>query len=173
MNTLTIKRVVLFGLIINAAVFFVMASPLRAADKKEEKKEVKAHAQEKEDVRPEKINRKSGEITGEVSAVDKRGIAVVFNRDVQKGSEDEMYMALDKNTKFEHKQKIEEIHAGDTVRVQYERIDDEGDRNNPKTECKAILISFIKPAIVKPQTQTTVIEPEDNEQASLPLKGIK
>lgn len=113
------------------------------------------------------------EVEGEVSAVSKYGIAVVLLRDLGKGTETEIFLPFEKEKiKIIHKRNIEEIQAGDIVKVEYEIIseqtkEDESSRFNAKT------ITFLKPAQKNPLPPETAAKEDESEGEALPLKGIK
>lgn len=147
-----------------AVVIFVVglaASAVAAQDKKE--KQDKA-SQDKANLEA------TQEIEGEVSAVDKHGIAIVYNRDAVRGSESEIYIPLVKeNIRIIHKRKIEEIQVGDIVKVEYETVTDEQKHSgfNVKT------ITFLKPAQNKPLPPEPIAEEEEPEGTPLPFKGTR
>ena len=132
------KKMIGMIMLVNLAVFLVASAPLMAEEKTKAGPDFKA----------KKIYRKTGQVSGIVTALNKNGIAVAYNRDLTKGTEEEVYAALDKNTKFEHKQRIEDINVGDTVTLQYEEVNDGDDEANPKNERKAKTITFVRPAQV-------------------------
>ena len=70
-------------------------------------------------------------------------IAISYNRDLVKGTEDEMLLPIDRNIGLEHKQGIDEIKAGDLVRVSYDEETEEDEKGEKET-AKARVISFIK-----------------------------
>ena len=59
------------------------------------------------------------EITGTVSAVSKQGIAVEYSRTSEGNFE--MYLPLGDKVKLERLNSLEELKAGDTVKVRYEQ----------------------------------------------------
>ncbi|GEM_PF-4954024 len=108
------------------------------------------------------------EIQGEVSAVDKHGIAVVYKTDA-KGVEQEVYIPLEKeNIKMSHKRDIEDIQVGDTVKVEYETTMEKGKRSS----VKATIVTFLKRPQKKPAAPE-LVEPEEPEESELPFKGIQ
>ncbi len=65
-----------------------------------------------------KITIETKQITGQVSALTSRFIAVVYDR--KAGTEYEMALPIVEDAKLERKESLEEIDLGDTVRVTYE-----------------------------------------------------
>jgi hypothetical protein len=112
------------------------------------------------------------EIEGEVSAVNKNGIAVVYKRDLTKGTEYEIFLPLDDKVKIAHKRKIDEISVGDIVKVQYDEITEEA-REGPRKTLKGVTVTFLKPAPKKPESPVVESDEEETETGALPLKGIK
>jgi len=95
------------------------------------------------------------EITGEVSAISKNFIAIVYQRDEEKGIEYEMAFTLDENIELKNKKRIEEINVGDIVKLTYEENIEESALGERKVN-KAKVVEFLKPALKKPK----VLEPE-------------
>ncbi|TBR20046.1 hypothetical protein EPO66_00335 [bacterium] len=113
-------------------------------------------------------------IEGEVSAITKDGVAVVYHRDTAKGTEDEVFIPLDNSVQLVHKRSISEIKTGDIVSIQYYEQIKEGKKNEPGNKFKGTVLTFLKPAAKKPEAQTTDSSEEESESgAALPLKGIK
>ena len=73
------------------------------------------------------IGKAQKEIQGEISWINSRYIAVAYNRDPVKGSEDEILLPIDSNLKLEHKRSLDQIKTGDLVRVQYDEETEEDD----------------------------------------------
>lgn len=116
------------------------------------------------------IGKAQKEIQGEISWINSRYIAVAYNRDPVKGSEDEILLPIDSNLKLEHKRSLDQIKAGDLVRVQYDEETEEDDKGNKKDSRKAAVISFIKAG---PKKEEPVINDELSEDDSLTFKGLK
>ncbi|MCM8780830.1 MAG: hypothetical protein NC908_02770 [Candidatus Omnitrophica bacterium] len=110
------------------------------------------------------------EIEGEVSWIGRGYISVVFERDVEKATENEILLPLDKDLKIYHKKSLEEIKPGDTVRIQYEEITEEYPEGRRREFSLAKAITFLKPAKAKQDMQTLVSE---EKERGLPLKGMK
>lgn len=111
----------------------------------------------------------SNEVEGEVSAVSKDYIAVVYNRDMEKGIEDEMSFPVDGSVVLEHLKNLSQIAPGDLVRITFdeETVREEGkevSRRKPKK------LSFIRQAVKKPAPAQ---EPSQEEEDELPIKGLK
>ena len=91
------------------------------------------------------------EIAGEVTWLRKDKIAVVFQRDNERGTELEMLLPFDSDIRIVNKKSLSEISVGDTVRVQYEEIDDQNpDGSLTFISRKAKAISFVRQAAKKP-----------------------
>ncbi len=113
-------------------------------------------------------------IEGEVSAITKDGVAVVYHRDTAKGTEDEVFIPLDSSIQLVHKRSISEIKVGDIVSIQYYEQIKEGKKNEPGNKFKGTVLTFLKPAVKKPEAQATDSNEEENDSGTaLPLKGIK
>lgn len=106
------------------------------------------------------------EVQGEIGAIGKDYITIIYERDAQKGIEYEMWLPIEKDKiKLVHKRSLEQLNIGDIVRVQYEEITEEY-KEGPRLSRKAKVISFVKPAPQKPE-QTAL------ESEFLTIKGIK
>lgn len=156
----------ILGLLSSAAICF--AGDAKTGQRAKDKKEVSSS-----DVK---------ELEGTVSAIDNNGIAVVFQKDSQKGSEEEMYIPIEKSQiRLVHKTSLKEIEAGDTVKVGFKEVTDEIEGKESK-RFKATTITFLKKAEKKPQPQMPLEQEEsvspdslpapDSAQA-IPLKGFK
>lgn len=119
-------------------------------------------AQEEEKQKKPKTTSIFREIEGQVSAVNKNGIAVVYNRNPAKGLEEEMFVPLDNSIRLVHKKNIEQISVGDIVSVQYEEISREAEDGPVKT-LKGATVTFLKPAPKKPELP--VVESQESEDA--------
>lgn len=128
--------------------------------------EAKKKAENKE---PE-IKSEVKEIQGEVSYITKRSISVVFSRNKEKGSEEEIMLPFDRQIIIEHKRDISEINIGDIVNVKY--LDETKDYGDKKENIiKAKVIRFINPAGRDSVYKKTVTA--EAEEGLLPLKGAK
>ncbi len=149
------KNIFLMGI---AAVFiflFIAIAPAQEGEKGTKDKKVKIASEVKE-------------IQGEISWIDDKHIAIVYNRDPEKGVENEIMLPIDESIRLEHKKSLSEMVPGDTVRIKYQQ-DIEEDREGNKSESrKAAVISFVKPAVKKPVTAL----PAESEE-TLSLKGLK
>ena len=76
--------------------------------------------QRKEQIAKRNVAQK--EVVGEVSAITPgRFIAVVYNRDIEAGNEEEILLPIDTNsTTFDHVKDLSGIAVSDTVRIQYD-----------------------------------------------------
>lgn len=83
-----------------------------------------------------------------MSWVGKDRIAVVYASSGT--SEAEILLPFDKNVKLEHIQQLSQIATGDTVRIYYEEVVEEGEQGR-KEERKAKVISFVRPGARKPR----------------------
>lgn len=127
----------------------------------------------KNEVKQEKtrniISTTSNELQGEVSWINKKYIAIVYNRDAAKGTEEEILLPLDESVKLQHKRKLDEIAVGDIVSIQYDEETEEDAHNEKKQSRKAKVITFVKPAVKKLSPE---VLPEDIKDDSLSFKGI-
>ncbi len=130
------KKIIGMIMLANLTVLLAASIPSMAGEKTKEVPDFKA----------KNIYRRTGQVSGTVTAVNKNGIAVAYKRDLAKGTEEEVYATLNKDTKFVHKQRIEGINVGDTVTLQFEEVNDEADMANPKNEREAKTITFVSPA---------------------------
>lgn len=90
------------------------------------------------------------EVVGEVSVVSRDYIAIVYGRDEKKGLEEEVLLPLIKNVRIEHKQSLSQIKAGDTVKVEFEEITEQG-KESTKRRRIARKIVFVRAAENKPE----------------------
>ncbi len=134
-------------------------------------------AQQAKEVKKEKIETTSvtKEVQGEISGISKDFIAIVYERDVEKGIEYEMLLPIEKGIRLVHKQTLDQIKVGDIVSVQYEEVTEEY-KEVPRQKRTAKIISFVKPAEKKPEpveSETAVLNSEDTGEEGFPIKGIK
>ena len=120
--------------------------------------------------RKTKISSTIKEVQGEISWISSRYIAIAYNRDPGKGSEDEMLLPIDSSLKLEHKQSLDQIKVGDLVRVQYDEETEEDEKGNKKDSRKAAVVSFIKAGMKK---EEPAINDEPSEDGILTFKGPK
>ena len=97
-------------------------------------------------------------------------IAISYNRDLVKGTEDEMLLPIDRNIRLEHKQGIDEIKAGDLVRVSYDEETEEDEKGEKRDSRKARVISFIKAGAKK---ESPAPADESLEEDTLTFKSLK
>ena len=89
----------------------------------------------------QKAGRKINIISGEVSAVSKDFIAVVYRSDEAKGSAEEIALPVAKDVVVEHKQSLSQIGAGDMVDVEYEEYTEETPEG-PRSKRVAVAVRF-------------------------------
>lgn len=94
-------------------------------------------------------------ISGEVSAISKDFIAIVYRRDAAKGTEEEIALPIAKDVIIEHKKNLSEIGVGDMVDVEFEEVtEDTGE--GPKSRRAAKVISFLR-AAPAPKPESSVL----------------
>lgn len=81
-------------------------------------------------------------IGGEVGAISNNFISIIYSKDEQKGTEEELALPISKDVKIRHKKSIHEIKTGDTVEVEYEVTKQDG----KVISRKAKIITFLNPA---------------------------
>lgn len=103
------------------------------------------------------------EIQGEISALSKRYIAVVFDKD-KDGVDLEMSYPVDQNVKFEHKHALSEFQVGDTVYLQFDELKEES--KGASTSRRTLkLIGYIRSA-PKPPEPVEPVTPAPEENSS-------
>lgn len=102
------------------------------------------------------------EVQGEVSAITKNFIAIVYRRDG--ATEYEMMFPLDKNIKLVHRQSLSEISLGDIVSVEYEEVTEIDREGRETSKRQAQKIYFVKRPAPRPQPLEPEPEPEEVEQ---------
>jgi hypothetical protein len=108
------------------------------------------------------------EVEGVMSGMTKRSISIVYGSDAEKGIEYEILLPFAKEgIKVEHKKNLSELAQGDTVRVSYEEVIEENEQGEKKEGRRAKVISFIRAAEKKSESQALVSE------EPLTLKGTK
>lgn len=110
------------------------------------------------------VIRAAKEVEGVVTAVGKDYIAVAYDRDLEKGTEQEIFLPVETGIRIVHKKKITEINVGDTVKVAYNEDATEHEAGKVDKTRKASVITFLRPAEKR-------LEPE--EAVDLSLKGLK
>jgi len=107
------------------------------------------------------------EVQGEVTWVRKDKIAIVYKKDVEYGSEEEILLPIDKDIRLAHLKSISDVAAGDMVYIQFEELTEEG-VDGPKLSRTAKKISFIKKGTKKPiptvTTEPPLEKPEEESQ---------
>lgn len=136
MGTKKIIQIVLMGVFI---LFSGLICSANAAEKNKEGKEEKV------------LKTQTKEVTGEISAIGKDFIAIIYERDERKSVEYEMLVPIDTTTKLERKKSLSELNIGDTIRIQCEDMTLEDASGEKKMERKAKVISFVSPAVKKPE----------------------
>ncbi len=109
----------------------------------------------------QKAGRKMNVISGQVSAVTKDFIAVVYRSDEAKGSEEEIALPVAGDAVVEHKQSLSQIGVGDMVDVEYEEYSEETPEG-PKSKRVAVVVRFLR-AAPKPQLEPFTFEAEEEE----------
>lgn len=132
---------------------------------------ISSMAQAEDEKRIAVVRAVSNEVEGEVSAVSKDYIAVVYSQDAQKGIEYEISFPIDGSITLEHLKSASHISVGDRVRITFEEqlVKDE---EKQITRRKPKKISFVRPAVKKPEINEEVVE-EEEESEELPIKGLK
>lgn len=105
-------------------------------------------AEQDKEVKKEKIETTSAvkEVQGEISAIAKDSISIIYQRDAEKGIEYEIVLPLEeKNVQLVHKNNLNQFKAGDLVEVQYEEITEEY-KEGQKSKRSANIIRFVKSA---------------------------
>lgn len=111
----------------------------------------------------QKAGRKLNIISGEVSAVSKDFIAVVYRSDKAKGSEEEIALPVANDAVVEHKQSLSQIGIGDMVDVEYEEYSEETP-DGPKSKRVAVAVRFLRAAVKQPEPFTFEVAEEETEE---------
>ncbi len=111
----------------------------------------------------QKAGRKMNIVSGEVSAVSKDFIAVVYRSDKNKGSEEEIALPVALDAVVEHKQSLSQIGIGDMVDVEYEEYSEETPEG-PKSKRVAVAVRFLR-AAPKPQLEPFTFGNEEEEES--------
>ena len=97
-------------------------------------------------------------VTGEVSAINSRGVAVVYDRNFDTGTEYEIYIPIDKNTVLKHKTSIKDIKAGDLISVNYAQP--------KKGSALAKVIDFIQSSVTSSLVSSAESHPAAKQQSA-------
>ena len=143
------KRKIFYIIIYVIAVVFLLTGDLLAA-----KKPKKSAAAEVADNKAAVPTPKKDEgtvvanveksIGGEVSAINKNYISVVYHRDLNKHSQDEIGIPIGAGVTVEHKKDISQIGMGDTVEVKYEESVIKDKEGNKSSKRVAKVVTFIR-----------------------------
>lgn len=98
------------------------------------------------------------EITGEVSAISKNFIAIVYKKDAN--TEIEMGLFIEGLPKLERIKNFSQIEAGATVTVQYDEVTEQDVEGKERARRVAKKIIFVRP----PPAQLQITEPEQPEE---------
>ena len=109
----------------------------------------------KDEVKRTSITR---ELTGEVTWIRGDRIAVVFERNKDRGSEEEILLPVASDVRIVHKKSLDQIAAGDMVRIQYEEVTEEWPDGRRNVERKVKVISFLRAAAKRPIAENTIAE---------------
>ncbi len=143
--TMLNKKTILMGALMVAAALILSFYAFAAKDDKEEK--TKAKTGEKAAV----TWTGTGEVTGEISHMDDKYIAVVYARDEEKHAEYEVLLPIDGDVTVEHKNNIKDLVIGDTVTISYDQgTEEEAGTKNKKMKRRASKIKFVKAAPLTP-----------------------
>ena len=103
----------------------------------------------------EVVSVKLKQVQGEISAITKDFIAVVYKQDKKNDREYEMALPIGKDVRLVHKKRLDEIKEGDIVAIQYEekitRYKDYKGEEKEHSQRRAKLIKFLKPAEARPE----------------------
>jgi hypothetical protein len=152
------KAIVICGLIAGLAVP-TFADEGKSAGKSE--KSVKAEKSEKKAEGRNVIKTESKEITGQVSAISKDYIAVIYQ--TGKNSENEMGIYIEGFPKLERVKDFAQIQAGDTVTVEYDVATEKDKDDNESARHVVKKIIFVKKAPPPPPETDVMISDEAEE----------
>lgn len=113
------------------------------------------------------------EVQGEITWMNNKYIAVVYNHDLTNGTEDEILLPIDKDLQLQHKQKLSELAVGDTVTIQYAEDSEEDEQGQVQEKRHARIISFVKPGLKKPEVKDTSEPVSEPVNDTLTIKGTK
>lgn len=97
-------------------------------------------------------------IGGEIGAISNNFISIIYSKDEQKGTEEELALPIPKDVKIQHKKSVHEIKTGDIVEVEYELTKKDGKVISRKVK----VITFLRPA-QREIVETTLPVQKDKE----------
>ncbi|MFH0826296.1 MAG: hypothetical protein V1923_00200 [Candidatus Omnitrophota bacterium] len=100
------------------------------------------------------------ELQGEVTWIRKDRIAVVYKKDTEAGSEEEILLPIDEKVSLEYIRSVSNISIGDTVYLQIEESVEQGP-DGPRLTKKVKKISLVRKGNQKPIPATTVESPSE------------
>ncbi len=154
-----------FKMILILGIAFGLTVPAFAAeDKSSTKSEKQKNSQD--DMRGSEeertiIKTEAKEITGQVSAIDKNFIAVIYQ--TGKNSENEMGIYIEGAPQLERVKDLTQIQAGDTVTVEYEKVSEKDKEDNEFARHMVKKIIFVKKA-PPPPPETDVMMSDEVEE---------
>ncbi|MDD5745729.1 MAG: hypothetical protein PHO30_00550 [Candidatus Omnitrophica bacterium] len=86
------------------------------------------------------------EVQGEISGIGKDYISIIYQKDDTAGVDYEIMLPMTPDMQLEHKTDLDNLKAGDVVRVQYEETTEQDDKG-PKSSRKAQGITFVKSGV--------------------------
>ena len=159
------KAIVICGLIAGLAVpaFAEERSTAEEAMAEEEREADNAQKAEKnnDEERRNVIKTESKEITGQVSAISKDYIGVIYQ--TGKNSENEMGIYIEGAPQLERVKDLTQIQAGDTVTVEYEKVSEKDKQDNEFARHVVKKIIFVKKAPPPPPETDVMISDEAEE----------
>ena len=153
----------LMKLIVIGALVFGLSAPVFAAkdeDKSKSEKQEKSAKKDKTEAR-NVIKTELKEITGQVSAISKDYIAVIYQ--TGKNSENEMGIYIEGIPELERVKDFAQIQAGDTVTVEYEKVSEKDKEDNEFARHVVKKIIFVKKAPPPPPETTVLTSDEGGE----------
>lgn len=108
------------------------------------------------------VRRVMNGISGEVSAVSKDFIAIVYRRDEAGSSEEEMAFPIAKDAVVEHKRSLSDIGVGDLVDVEFEELSEET-KEGVRSQRKVKVVRFVR-AAPRPQDTGVLGSGEQEEE---------
>lgn len=116
-----------------------------------------------QDDKPKQTGKIMKGISGEISAISKDFVAVVYRRDEVKGTEEEIALPVAKDVIVEHKKSITEIGVGDLVDVEFAEYTEETPEG-PKSKRVAKVIRFIRAAPKQAESSILGIGSEGSDE---------
>lgn len=155
MQPIFLKTLLILSLITGLAI------PASAAKEKASGKEQKSESKQEKAEGRNVIKTEAKEITGQVSAISKNFIAVIYQ--TNKNSESEMGIYIEGAPQLEHVKDLSQIQAGDTVTVHYDKVSekDADDKEFARHVVKKII--FVKKAPPPPPETDVMISDEAEE----------